>query len=521
MVENPKRILSYIAIVLVFFAVFAVGASSSHASISNTTITYVDDDTCPALGTGTIYNPYCKIQDAVDNTPEYGEIHVAEGVYTGVQTKTGLTTYTYTQVVFIEKALVLRGGYDASNWAAEPDPSHNESIIDAERSGRGITIVAYSDRSVTIDGFTITGGDYTNLGNPDGEYYIGVCRRTGYDCGGGLFAFEAKVYLLNSYVYDNYASNPDGDRSGDGGGVYYYSTGSGSSIVNTVILNNSAGPNGLGGGMGIVYSEDVTITRSEFKDNYAQHSGGGLYIYDSDQPITIESTNFVHNRALNDGGAIYAAISPGTLVIDRVKMADNQARQNGTALYLQQVGIGTSIFNLSNILVSGSNSHYDNSNANVFYLTNSATLEVHLDYITAAENLAESFAKFQTGNNEYSVLKVYLKNDLLQSFTNAFVAREVPSGVMTILYDHMLFDKVANVEVIEEGAPDFVAGSVKNGAAKLDSTYHLTSESPAIDAGIPLTVDRDIDNDPRSNVAPDIGADEYTLKVYAPLILNK
>ncbi len=81
--------------------------------------------------------------------------------------------------------------------------------------------------------------------------------------------------------------------------------------------------------------------------------------------------------------------------------------------------------------------------------------------------------------------------------------------------------EVANYEVTDEGAPDFVAGTYQTGAAGLDSSYHLTSSSPAIGAGTPLSIDRDFDNDPRSDVDTDIGADEYTLKVFAPLILNK
>jgi hypothetical protein len=53
-----------------------------------------------------------------------------------VHTVTATNSYTYTQVVFIDKTLTLRGGFDAGNWAAPPEPFYQKSVIDAERSGR-------------------------------------------------------------------------------------------------------------------------------------------------------------------------------------------------------------------------------------------------------------------------------------------------------------------------------------------------------------------------------------------------
>jgi hypothetical protein len=47
--------------------------------------------------------------------------------------------------------------------------------------------------------------------------------------------------------------------------------------------------------------------------------------------------------------------------------------------------------------------------------------------------------------------------------------------------------------------------------------YHLTDGSLAIDAGVDAGVTTDIDGSPRLN-DPDIGADEYVLHIYLPLV---
>ncbi|MEJ2737747.1 MAG: hypothetical protein P8189_30035 [Anaerolineae bacterium] len=186
-------------------------------------VLYVDDDTCPATGSGSQGDPFCRIQDAVDAAGEDYQVRVAGGTYTGVQEVTieqWEGPYTYTQVVVITKSLTLQGGYSPADWYT-PDPVANETIIDAQRQGRGISIVGIDNArpQVTIDGFTITGGDYTGLGNPDGVANQ-VCASAGADCGGGLFAYESALTLRNSVVSDNIA----GRDGGQGGGIYLWNT---------------------------------------------------------------------------------------------------------------------------------------------------------------------------------------------------------------------------------------------------------------------------------------------------------
>jgi hypothetical protein len=117
-------------------------------------------------------------------------------------------------------------------------------------------------------------------------------------------------------------------------------------------------------------------------------------------------------------------------------------------------------------------------------------------------------------------LEIYLNNTLLQSFTNGYVAREVPDGELTIQHTNTLFDNVTNQEVTTQGTPTFIPTDPITGTAKLDSSYHLIFGSDAIGAGVDVDVPMDIDGDQRSEFHPDIGADEYYPRIYAPLILR-
>jgi hypothetical protein len=83
----------------------------------------------------------------------------------------------------------------------------------------------------------------------------------------------------------------------------------------------------------------------------------------------------------------------------------------------------------------------------------------------------------------------------------------------------------ASYSLFEDNVLNYSTGVVSSfeipGPAALLSDYRLSSASNAIDQGIPFSwVTWDIDFDPRPiGTAPDVGADEYALHVFLPLLL--
>ena len=162
---------------------------------------------------------------------------MAGGTYTGTRDVIGSDGYTQTQVVYISQTLTLMGGYEAG-WTAR-DPDSHPMVLDAEWHGRGVTVLGdLNSEIVTMTGFVVTGGDYTGLGNADGES-DDVCLQLSADCGGGIYVREASLILHDSIIWDNIASR----NGGDGGGIYLWETSYGPpcELHNVQVISNTAG----------------------------------------------------------------------------------------------------------------------------------------------------------------------------------------------------------------------------------------------------------------------------------------
>ena len=440
------------------------------------------------------------------------------------------TGYTYTQVVFIHKDVTLRGGYDAGDWDAEPDPSAHASVIDAQQHGRGISIVGTSTDwlSVTIDGFTVTGGNYTGLGNPPGGGWQVCHADESVDCGGGVYVTYSSLLLRNSVVSNNVASDRD---SSHGGGIYVYVVppeGPGVSIENSLIAGNSAPGSGSEGG-GIFVDglpSPLTITHSALRDNFADGRGGGLRLVGTAHGrVLVENTEFISNATAADagGGAFIALDSDGkSLVMDRVRFLGNRADGlGGAALAAEVTGPYSPRARLTN-LVFGGNRNDSGAVLGVFNHTGARHFQVDMAHITAADNQAQSFLRAAAWGTD-NRLTATLTNTLLVSFTQAFVGSEGLNGEAIIRHTNTLADGVITLHHAQDGSPTFEAINPLSGDARLDSTYHLRPGSDAIDAGVDAGVTIDIDGESRIDYAPpDIGADEYTTyRVFLPLVQRR
>ncbi len=468
--------------------------------------------------TGNCTNPAqpCKtIQYAVDQAADGDEIRVAGGTYTGTVSRvSAVTGYTYTQVVLVDgKSLTLRGGFPPGNWD-QPDPQGHPSVIDAQGSGRGVTLLGREDRpiTVTVDGFQIVNGDYTELGNLPGVANA-ACPSTGGDCAGGLLAYRVRLFLRNTLIRDNTASRTR--PYSNGGGALLWKTLPGTVLENIQVFSNTNIQEGYGGGMLVHYAGSLTIRGSQFDNNHATFDGGGIRLDSVSGPITITDSRFVGNSAVgrNDatGGAIHINLS-SELFMDRVEFRDNRAGKDGAALAIRQVGANQVVVDMVNVLAAGNRLVRPEASGSTILVRGGILggLDVRVRHATLAENQTPGAIHLaQSGRNNAISFRATLTNTLVTSATAAFVGSHY-TGTLAIHDVNSLLYKVTNPTLASVGTPTFTNSGRVTGDPKLDANQRLQAGSAAIDAGVDTGVALDIDGGPRpAGQGYDIGADEF------------
>ena len=237
---------------------------------------------------------FTQIQDAVDTAVGGEEIWVAMGVYTDVHEYEGLQ-----QMVYLDKALTLRGGYTPP-FTAPPDPVVNPTVLDAGGQGR---VVYITGTAVTLSNFRITGGNATGLGP---ESFA--------DRGGGVYAVNADLTLNNTVIYSNTAS-----------------------------LNG-----GSGGGVGI-QNGAITMTANIIKNNLAGYvaygAGGGISVQDSD--FYLFGNTILSNTAVFTGSDSFAEVNGvggGIAIRSSSGYLVNNHLEGNVALQYGQFGLGGGIY---------------------------------------------------------------------------------------------------------------------------------------------------------------------------------
>ena len=309
----------------------------------------------------------------------------------------------------------------------------------------------------TLDGENARRGVYISGGTPTLDGLIITRGQSSYS-GGGIAAERAHATIRNCQIVDNSAP-------GDGGGIFV--NGGSAQILYSRIISNTAN---WAAGLRIINNADAVLIGNEIRANVAQNSGGGVYVdcCGGTTPL-IAQNRIVGNDGGSAGGGVRVESTNARLVNNLI--AGNQATS----------GAGVWLGGAASYPVDASLTH----NTLVAHSSGGEAVWVGA-YVTAT-----------------------FVNDLLTGHTVG-ITNTMPAN-STLGADHNLF----------WNADDPIVGTNAVLADPLlDETYHLTAGSPARDAGAAVDVSADLDGDLRPLGGYDIGADEFALRCFLPLLVT-
>jgi len=330
---------------LSFLAAIFVSGSIWAATI------YVDDNTCPAAGSGTLASPYCRIQDAICVAVSNDVVSVAPGNYPeAIRMKPGVS-------------VTSQGGATVTTINAAGQPCTDTNFC-AKRAGNQCSVVTFASGhtpTTVLDGFKLTGGAGQA---PTSPVVVG---------GGGVFVFSSPT-IRNNIITNNILAGTR--REFDGGGIYV-SLGA-PVITNNVITGNRAVPAagvsgattyGYGGGIYSSFFSNPTMTDNTIQSNVAGDktlafhvsAGGGVMIYppDPNHPgdIVLDRNLIADNTAGTFGGGVALSSLPNSseqaIVSNNVIVGNTSFRGGGLYTYLNKAKIVNNTISMNTGMLGG------------------------------------------------------------------------------------------------------------------------------------------------------------------------
>ncbi len=401
-----------------------------------------DGPTCYArVGASSPYtsSDASAVQQAVDAAAD-GDLVKVAGYCQGVQARDGLT-----QTVYISKAITLQGGYSPLDWLT-PDPELHPTTLDANGLGRVVVITdgvpgTLADLSV-VNGYWATGSAAGLAYGPVTLTHVNVLSNTAEEGLGGL-AVWGDVTAVGGLF--------QGNRSG----LCWCWNGALGAVGNLTATDSRFVNNWGGIGASVIASGTITLMGGSFENNEAVMGPAVVAM----GPLIVTGTQFFDNAAtritttVGLGGACMVQ-SDGPVHIVNALFAGNTAAGGG-ALFYKGTGVSDILFST----IVGADSPHATSAVYVgggtLHMTNT---------IVASYTIPISAEVGSSASEDY----------------NLFFNTGPSLGPVTSGSHHPV------------GDPRFVRDDT--GANPADGDYHLRAGSPAINAGIDLGVDTDLED---------------------------
>lgn len=333
--SRKLRVTSLVGVLLLSFFVPAVALAQQ--------VVHVDDDTCPAAGSGTPSDPFCKIQDGICTlfgSPGGGTVLVRPGVYhEAIRIFAGISVIstdgpTVTTIDATGKPCI------SSDCSVNTFTTSCSTVQIRSSDGVGATL---TDR---LEGFRITGGKGTEGTFPDGTPYL---------VGGGIFIYGSSPTITNNQILDNVMGGSTAKQF-YGGGIYVQGDqlfDVAQPVITTNLIDGNIvdPPNGtsvddlshaIGGGVYIGYHSAPFINFNTIKSNSAGYpgkvfqrgAGGGVAVYSVSAEAVISQNVIQSNFSSTWGGGVSLGhvFSDPTVVPSRALVENNLFEYNSSGL---------------------------------------------------------------------------------------------------------------------------------------------------------------------------------------------
>ena len=260
--------------------------------------------TCIRAATLAVPAEYSTIQAALHTASQGDTVLVAPGTYTG----SGNRDLDFGG---LDLTLVSREGADAT-------------IIECEKSGRGVHFDKGESQAARVDGFTIRNGNARIGGGincHESSPTIANCiiqNGSTTSNGGGITAYKSSLVIANCIIEHNKTDQ-------EGGAIYLGS--SNATITGCTFSNNSAGTEG--GGIFLHDSRETQISHSSIRGNSATIRAAGIHCYNRSHP-TITNCMITDNEGPEQGGGVCCGFNSDPTIAN-CTFANNTAGSGGGA----------------------------------------------------------------------------------------------------------------------------------------------------------------------------------------------